>query len=79
MDLYVNPWIARTERVFPMQGRAEYLRLDMNENPEGLPEEIVEEIRTKITPEFLSRRTAPTWRSVIFWRPSESPEKTWSR
>ncbi|MBQ9910033.1 MAG: histidinol-phosphate aminotransferase family protein [Lachnospiraceae bacterium] len=59
MDLYVNPWIARTERVFPMQGRAEYLRLDMNENPEGLPEEIVEEIRTKITPEFLSTYPEP--------------------
>ncbi|MBP5224349.1 MAG: histidinol-phosphate aminotransferase family protein [Lachnospiraceae bacterium] len=59
MEYYVNPWIAGTERVFPMQGRAEYLRLDMNENPEGLPEEIVEEIRGKITPEFLSTYPEP--------------------
>ena len=54
MDVYVNPHIRDTYRVFPMQGRAGYLRYDMNENPEGLPEEFVNRVLREITPEFLS-------------------------
>lgn len=53
-EYYVNPHIKKTERVFPTQDRAAYLRLDMNENPEGLPEAFVSETRKSITPEFLS-------------------------
>ncbi|MBR3036480.1 MAG: histidinol-phosphate aminotransferase family protein [Lachnospiraceae bacterium] len=59
MDYYVNPYIKQTERIFPMQGRADYLRYDMNENPEGLPQEIVDEIRSRITPEFLATYPEP--------------------
>lgn len=51
---YVDPNIKNTERIFPDQGRSDYLRLDMNENPLGLPEEVVARIRDCITPEFLS-------------------------
>ena len=47
MDYYVNPYIKQTERIFPMQGRADYLRYDMNENPEGLPQEIVDKTIAK--------------------------------
>lgn len=56
---YVNPDIAKAERIFPDQGRAGYMRLDMNENPKGLPEEVVAKIREAVTPEFLSRYPEP--------------------
>ncbi len=52
---YVDECIKNTERKFPEQGREGYMRLDMNENPEGLPEYVVDKIREEITPEFLSR------------------------
>lgn len=37
---YVDEHIKNTNRVFPQQGRYDYLRYDMNENPEGLPKGI---------------------------------------
>ena len=52
--MYVNEDIRKTVRVFPPQERYNYLRYDMNENPEGLPLEFVEEVKKEITPEFLS-------------------------
>lgn len=54
MKYYVNENILNTKRVFPEQGRYDYLRYDMNENPEGLPKEFVDSVVDKITPEFLS-------------------------
>lgn len=54
MCVHVNPHVRATERVFPGQGRYGKLRLDMNENPEGLPREFVERVLREITPEFLS-------------------------
>ena len=41
-------------RVYPAQGRYGKLRYDMNENPEGLPQEFVDSVLKEITPEFLS-------------------------
>ena len=52
--VHVNPHVRATERIFPEQGRYGKLRLDMNENPEGLPREFVEGVLKEITPEFLS-------------------------
>lgn len=54
MNLHVNENIKKTERVFPMQGRYDYKRYDMNENPEGLPKEFIESVLKEVTPEFLS-------------------------
>lgn len=51
---YVNPDFKKTERLFPPQGRYEYKRHDMNENPEGVPLDFVQKVLSKITPEFLS-------------------------
>lgn len=59
--MYVNEYIKRTERVFPMQGRRNYLRCDMNENPEGLPQEFVNKILKEITPEFLATYPEPNY------------------
>ena len=41
-------------RVKPRQGRGDYLRLDMNENPEGLPKDFFDNIIKKITPQMLA-------------------------
>lgn len=54
MKYYVNPNVRDTLRIFPEQGRYDYLRYDMNENPEGLPKEFVDSVLAEITPEFLS-------------------------
>ena len=54
MNIYVDENIKNTVRVFPRQERYGYYRYDMNENPEGLPEEFVQSVLKEITPEFLS-------------------------
>ena len=59
MSFYADPNIKNTERIFPEQGRSEYLRLDMNENPTGLPSDFVDDVKKKITPEFLSTYPEP--------------------
>jgi len=41
-------------RVSPRQGRGSFLRLDMNENPEGLPREFFDRVISKLTPELLA-------------------------
>ena len=51
---YVNENIRDCVRVYPEQGRRPYLRLDMNENPEGLPKAFVDSVLAEITPEYLS-------------------------
>lgn len=51
---YVNEDIKNCVRIFPEQGRYDYARYDMNENPEGLPKEFVDEVLKEITPEFLA-------------------------
>lgn len=51
---YVNENIKNCIRIFPEQGRYGCYRYDMNENPEGLPEEFVNEVVKEITPEFLA-------------------------
>lgn len=54
MNYYVNEDIKNTFRIFPEQGRYDYYRFDMNENPEGLPKSFVDSVLKEITPEFLA-------------------------
>lgn len=54
MSYFVNENIKNTYRVFPEQGRYDFKRYDMNENPEGLPKDFVDSVLAEITPEFLS-------------------------
>ncbi|WP_099467059.1 pyridoxal phosphate-dependent aminotransferase [Konateibacter massiliensis] len=56
---YVNPNIKDVVRIFPPQNRYGYLRLDMNENPEGLPQDFVNEVLKEFTPEFLATYPEP--------------------
>lgn len=51
---FVNEDIKATYRVFPEQNRYDKYRYDMNENPEGLPKDFVNEVLEEITPEFLA-------------------------
>lgn len=51
---YVNENVKNCTRIFPEQGRYNYHRYDMNENPEGLPKEFVDSVLKEITPEFLA-------------------------
>ena len=56
---YVKECVKDIVRIGGRQGRAEFLRLDMNENPEGLPKELVEKVKEKLTPEFFSTYPEP--------------------
>lgn len=52
---YENPLIKNLVRVFDQNERKEYLRLDLNENPGGLPKEFVEEVLKKVTPQLVAQ------------------------
>ncbi|MGN0157554.1 MAG: pyridoxal phosphate-dependent aminotransferase [Brotaphodocola sp.] len=52
--MYVKPCIKDILRIGGQQGRYGFLRLDMNENPGGLPLEFVEEVKKELTPEYLA-------------------------
>lgn len=56
---YVNEYIKSTERIYPRQNREGYLRLDMNENPGGLPQEFLNVVFKEISPEFLATYPEP--------------------
>lgn len=52
--IYINPLIRDLERVPQPENRGLYIRLDQNENPDGIPRWLFDEVHKKITPEFLS-------------------------
>ncbi len=61
--MYVNEKIKNTIRVPQPEGRGAYIRLDQNENPDGLPKWLFDSVMEKVTPEFLSiypEETLPT-------------------
>ncbi len=57
--MYVKECVKDIERIGGRQGRMDFLRLDMNENPEGLPEEFVERVKKEMTPEFFATYPEP--------------------
>ena len=61
--IYVNEKIKNTFRVPQPEGRGAYIRLDQNENPDGLPRWLFNSVMEKVTPEFLAiypEETIPT-------------------
>lgn len=61
--MYVNGNIKNTVRVAQPEGRAGYIRLDQNENPDGVPKWLFDAVMEKVTPEFLAiypEETVPT-------------------
>jgi len=61
--IYVNERIKNTYRVPQPEGRAKFIRLDQNENSDGLPKWLFDSVMEKVTPEFLAiypEETIPT-------------------
>ena len=52
---YLNPDVENLNRIFDQNMREPYLRLDLNENPGGLPEESVREVLSEVTPQFVAQ------------------------
>lgn len=60
---YVNERVKNAYRVNQPEGRGKYIRLDQNENPDGVPQWLFDSVMEKVTPEFLSiypEETIPT-------------------
>lgn len=51
---YVNPIIKNMFRTKQGEGRGGYIRLDQNENPDGIPKWLFDSVMSEITPEYLS-------------------------
>lgn len=52
--VYVDARIKDTFRIPQPEDRGRYIRLDQNENPDGIPQWLFDETIKKVTPEFLS-------------------------
>lgn len=52
---YINPQLQKLDRIFDQNLREGYLRLDLNENPGGLPEDFIENVLAEVTPQFVSQ------------------------
>ena len=52
---YVNENIKNLFRIFDQNSRDGYIRMDLNENPVGLPQEFIDEVLSKVTPEFVAK------------------------
>lgn len=52
---YLNENVKDLNRIFDQNSREGYIRMDLNENPGGLPEEFIAKVLSEITPEFISK------------------------
>lgn len=52
--IYIDEQIKNTYRVPQPEGRGAYIRLDQNENPDGVPKWLFDSVMEKVTPEFLA-------------------------
>lgn len=52
---YLDSKIEYLHRIFDQNERKQYLRLDLNENPGGLPEEFVKEVLSDVTPQMVAQ------------------------
>ena len=52
---YLDENIKDLVRIFDQNERKDYLRLDLNENPGGLPQEFIDRVLKKVTPEFVAQ------------------------
>lgn len=52
---YLNERIENLERIFDQNARKDFLRLDLNENPEGLPQEFIASVLKDVTPQFVAQ------------------------
>lgn len=52
---YLNSNIEKLHRVFDQNERKDYLRLDLNENPGGLPQEFINLVLDDVTPQLVAQ------------------------
>lgn len=52
---YLDPKIQKLYRIFDQNERKDYLRLDLNENPGGLPEKFIKDVLADVTPQFVAQ------------------------
>lgn len=52
---YLNENIKDLVRIFDQNERKDYLRLDLNENPGGLPQQFISETLKDVTPQFVAQ------------------------
>ena len=52
---YLDPKIEKLYRIFDQNERKDYLRLDLNENPGGLPEVFVKKVLEDVTPQMVAQ------------------------
>ena len=52
---YLDPKVEKLYRIFDQNERKDYLRLDLNEHPGGLPEEFVKEAMSEVTPQLVAQ------------------------
>ena len=52
---YTDPKIEKLYRIFDQNERKDFLRLDLNENPGGLPEEFIHSVLSDVTPQFVAQ------------------------
>lgn len=52
---YLNPNVENLYRIFDQNERKDFLRLDLNENPGGLPEEFIQKVLADVTPQFVAQ------------------------
>ena len=52
---YLDPKIENLYRIFDQNERKDYLRLDLNENPGGLPQEFIDKVLEGVTPQFVAQ------------------------
>ena len=52
---YLNENIKELVRIFDQNERKDYLRLDLNENPGGLPQDFIDSVISDISPQFIAQ------------------------
>ena len=52
---YLDPKIKDLYRIFDQNERKDFLRLDLNENPGGLPDDLIKTVLSKVTPQFIAQ------------------------
>ena len=52
---YLNENVRTLNRIFDQNARNGYIRMDLNENPVGLLQEFIDEVLSKVTPEFVAK------------------------
>lgn len=52
---YLNPRVENLFRIFDQNERKDFLRLDLNENPGGLPQGFINDVLKEITPQFVAQ------------------------